>query len=105
MKKNKGLKIAGIIVGILVLLFIIGSIAISSIASKFSEAMDGDVSMYFDDYEVTTENLTSQVKRTGEITSFNIQTLDVSSYAKVKENYVNDGDMVTKNQKVLKCKE
>ena len=102
MKKNKGLKIAGIIVGILVLLFIIGSIAISSIASKFSEAMDGDVSMYFDEYEVTTENLTSQVKGTGEITSFNIQTLDVSSYAKVKENYVNDGDMVTKNQKILK---
>lgn len=102
MKKKKGLKITLIIVGVLVLLYIIGSFAVSSIASKFSKATEGEVSMYFDEYEVKTDNLTSQVKGTGEITSFNIQTLDVSSYAKVKENYVNDGDMVTKNQKLLK---
>jgi len=101
-KKKKGLKITLIIVGVLVLLYIIGSFAVSSIASKFSKATEGEVSMYFDEYEVKTDNLTSQVKGTGEITSFNIQTLDVSSYAKVKENYVNDGDMVTKNQKLLK---
>lgn len=67
-EKNKGLKIAIILIGILAVLFIIGSIAISSIASRFSEAMDGDVSMYFDDYEVTSENLTSQDKN---IESFN----------------------------------
>jgi len=101
-KKKKGLKITLIVVGVLVLLYIIGSFAVSSIASKFSKATEGEVSMYFDEYEVKTDNLTSQVKGTGEITSFNIQTLDVSSYAKVKENYVNDGDMVTKNQKLLK---
>lgn len=102
MKKNKCLKIILIIIVILVGLFIIGSIAISSIATKFNKALESDTSLYFDEYEVTTENLTSQVKGTGEITSFNIQTLDISNYAKIKEIYVNDGDMVTKNQKLLK---
>lgn len=102
MKNKKVLKIVLIIIGVLVLLYMIGSIVVSSISSKFNKATEGEVSMYFDDYDVTTDNLTSQVKGTGEITSFNIQTLDVSSYAKVKENYVNDGDMVTKNQKLLK---
>ena len=101
MKKNKVLKILAIIVGILFVLYVFGNIVFSIFASKYSKAMDSDIFMYFENYEVTMENLTSQVKGTGEITSFNIQTLDVSNYAKIKESYVNDGDVVTQNQKIL----
>lgn len=103
MKKNKKiLKIIGIILGVIIVLFIVGKIVISSFSKKIENATNAETSLYFKDYEVTSEKLTTYVKGTGEITSFNIETLDVSEYAKVKENYVNDGDMVTKNQKLLK---
>lgn len=102
MKNKKIFKVIGIIIGVLVLLFIIGKIIISSVASKFNNITESEISVNFDEHIVTVENLTSVVKGTGEITSFNIQTLDVSSYSQVKEDYVNDGDIVTKNQKILK---
>lgn len=101
-KKFKWLKISGLVLGIFILLFIVGSIILTTFTSKFSEYTSGEISYYFDKHEVVTENLISSVKGTGEITSFNIQTLDISSIAKVKETYVNDGDIVTKNQKLLK---
>ena len=102
MKKKKVLKIIGIIIGVIIALYIIGSIVVSQFSSKIENATNAETSLYFKDYEVTSEKLTTYVKGTGEITSFNIETLDVSEYAKVKENYVNDGDMVTKNQKLFK---
>lgn len=102
MKNKKILKITGLIFGIITILFIIGIVIMSFIMSKFDEFTEGELSYYFDKYEVSTENLTSYVKGTGEITSFNIQTLDIPSYAKIKENYVNDGDIVSKNQKLMK---
>ena len=102
MKKKKVLKIIGIIIGVIIALYIIGSIVVSQFSSKIENAANAETSLYFTDYEVTSEKLTTYVKGTGEITSFNIDTLDVSEYAKIKESYVNDGDMVTKNQKLFK---
>lgn len=102
MKKKKWLKIVLIIIGIIVGIFIVGSIFISKIANNMVNIEDSEISLYFNEYEVKTENLSSFVKSTGEITSFTIKTLDIPNYAKVTENYVKDGEMVTKKQKILK---
>lgn len=102
MKKKKWIKILLIIIGIMIGIFIVGSIFISKISNNMVSLEDSEISFYFNEYEVKTENLSSFVKSTGEIISFTIETLDVPNYAKVTENYVKDGEMVTKKQKILK---
>ncbi len=101
MKNEKGLKIILIIIGILIFLGILGNIVIYSFKDRVYDLDDSLTVKYFDVDEVKFGNITSVVKGTGEITSFNINTLDVPSYAKIKETFVNDGDMVTKNQRLF----
>ena len=53
-------------------------------------------------YEVTTSVSETYVRSSGTITSFNIQTLDVEEYEKVKNIYVKDGQYVKAKNKVMK---
>lgn len=57
--------------------------------------------MTVDVYEVNLKNSSQYVKSSGRITSFNIETLDIETGEKVKKLYVEDGQTVNKNEKIM----
>ena len=99
---NKKVKIFLIVIAIVVVLGIILSVWFKKVFSKMGDVADQDVSYAFNEYEVKREKLVSTVKGNGVITSFNIQKLDFPYDGKIKERYVNDGDVVTAKKVVLK---
>ncbi len=105
MKKKKFNWVKGIIivVVIVVIIVVIGIGAFSSVSKNIDSINETEMGFYFTDYTVKQQNMTAYVKGTGEITSFNIQTLDVPTYSNIKEKYVNDGDMVTAKQNLLRA--
>ena len=99
---NKKVKIFLIVIAILVVIGIILGVWFKKVSSNMGDVANQDVSSYFIEHEVKREKLVSTVKGNGVITSFNIQKLDVPYDGKVKEKYVNDGDLVTAKKVVLK---
>lgn len=102
-KKFKFVKIFGIIIGVFAVILIILNLIIKNISNNLNDISENEISQYFNDYTVNTQNMTAFVKGTGKITSFNIQTLDISAYSDVKEKFINDGDMVTAKQRILRA--
>ena len=102
-KRFKWLKVLGIVVAIIVVLVIIIGAIVNNVTDNISNISESEMGSFFTDYTVKEQNMTAYVKGTGEITSFNIQTLDVPPYSSVKETFVNDGDIVTAKQKLLRA--
>lgn len=102
-KKFKFVKIFGIIIGVFAVILIILNLIIKNISNNLNDISETEISQYFNDYTVNTQNMTAFVKGTGKITSFNIQTLDIPAYSDVKEKFINDGDMVTAKQRILRA--
>lgn len=101
-KKNKWLKVLLIIIGVVAILGIIVSSIINKVLGNIDNINELDMQYYFEEHVVKQENITSYVKGTGSITSFNIKRIEVPEYANVKESYVRDGDIVKEKQKLLK---
>ena len=104
MKKKKWLKVLVIVV-IIILIMVIGVLLLLNAVSKTINSTEAiEMDYMFNEYTVENKNITSYVRGTGEITSFNIQTLDVPSYSSIKKNYVSDGATVSSKQKLLQIK-
>lgn len=101
-KKIKWVSVLGIILVIILVIIIVIKLLINNVTNKIGGIGDVEMSMFFEEYTVKEEKMTAYVKGTGEITSFNIQTLDIPAFSSIKETYVNDGDRVTAKQKLLK---
>jgi len=101
-KKKKWLKILLIVMGIIVVLGILVSIIISYVLGNIDDINELDMQYYFEEHIVKQENITTYVKGTGEITSFNKTRLEIPIYGNIKESYVKDGDVVTEKQKLLR---
>ena len=99
---KKGLKIFLIVIVILVIIGIIIGAWFKKVFSNMGDVTNQEASIYFIEHEVKKEKLISTVKGNGVITSFNIQRLEVPMDAKVKERYVNDGEIVTAKKNLLK---
>ncbi len=102
-KKFKWLKVLGLVVVILLVIELIFRIIINNLSDNIGNISETEMSHYINDYTVREQNLTAYVKGTGEITSFNIQVLDIPSYSTIKEVYVNDGDNVVAKQKLIRA--
>ena len=103
--KTKKKKWGKILIIVFVIVLIIGIsilLLVNNVSGKINGIGDVEISMFVEEYTVRKENITTYVKGTGEITSFNIQTLDIPSFSTIKETYVNDGDRVSTKQKILK---
>lgn len=100
-KSNKWLKILAIVLIIVVILVIIVNVVINIVSNNIDDIKETEIDYYFNGYVVEEKNMTSYVKGTGEITSFNIQTIDFPANGKIKEAYVHDGDIVTAKQKLF----
>jgi multidrug efflux pump subunit AcrA (membrane-fusion protein) len=57
---------------------------------------------FFDTYTVTRDDVKSYVKGIGQVTSFNIETLEVESYEKISEILVSESQKVEKDQEIMK---
>ncbi len=91
---------------IIVLLIIAGAcfglyLYISGKVKKNMEDYNSAWSVFNKEYVAKTEKVVDYVKGSGEITSFNIQYLDVENYP-IKDKYVKDGDTVSQKQKIMK---
>lgn len=104
-KKNKWLKILLIVLGLLLLL---GGV-IYFIYIKFVNTIDNlsevDMQYYFNEYTVKEENITSFVRGSGVVTSFNIKNIEIPEYATIKNQYVKDGATVKSKQKLFQISE
>ena len=99
---KKKVKVLLIVIIILTVFGLILSTWLKKVFNGVGDVANEDVSPYFNEYEVKRDKLVATVKGNGTITSFNIQKLDISYDAKIKDKYVNDGDMVTTNKVVLR---
>lgn len=101
-KKRKWLKILLIVIGIVSILGITINIIVNKVLGNVDNINEADIASNFDEYEVVQENLTVNIKGTGEITSFNIEQILVPTYGVIKEKYVNDGEKVNSKQKLFR---
>lgn len=101
-KSKKVIKIILIILGILLGIYIVGSIFIGNIMNDYATGESSAIEQYTQKYTVKKQNITSTVKGVSEITSFNVSNVDLTSYGKIVEWYVSDGSNVSKNQNIVK---
>lgn len=97
-----------VIITILIVIAIIAAVAYggySIFKSKFdtvSELENADMENSLNSYVVKKESVTTYVRGTGEIQSFNVQDLNIESYEKVSEQYVSDGEEVSTKERLMK---
>ena len=103
---KKGLKIFGIILCIIIIIAIIALVIYSNIKNRIDYIVASNEEFSFENsmgiHEVTTATAESFVKSSGTITSFNIQTIDIEDYEKVKEIYISDGQYVDAKTRIMK---
>ena len=99
MKKLK--KIIVIFLIISIIFFILINIVKSKIGAM-NDAEYGYTSFMFDTHTVKKGNVESYIKGVGEITSFNIETLELAATDKISEILVSEGTLVDKNQEIMK---
>ncbi len=91
-----------IILIIIAILIAVGMFIYNRLMSNVSDYNESQVNMYLKEYVVGNQDVSNYVVGTGTITSFNAKKIDVSVDADIRELYVNDGDIVNKNQKLFK---
>ena len=99
MKKLKTILIVVLIIGIII--FAIVKIVKSRLNSMGgAERAVGD--FLFDTYTVERKNVTNAINTVGQLTSFNIEKLDISEAEKITEILVSEGARVEANQDIMK---
>lgn len=97
-----------VIITILIVIAIIAAIVYggySLFKSKIdtvSELENADMENSLNSYVVKKEAVTTYVRGTGEIQSFNVQELSIESYEKITEQYVSDGEEVSTKERLMK---
>ena len=99
MKKLKKIIVIFLIISIIV--FILINIVKSKIGAM-NDAEYGYTSFMFDTHKKKKGNVESYIKGVGEITSFNIETLELATTDKISEILVSEGTLVDKNQEIMK---
>ena len=99
MKKLK--KIIIVIAIIAVIIFVLVNIVKSKIGAM-QDVESGYTSYMFDTYTVKRGDVESYIKGVGQITSFNIETLEIAATDKISEILVSEGTKVEQNQEVMK---
>ncbi|MBR2289304.1 MAG: HlyD family efflux transporter periplasmic adaptor subunit [Clostridia bacterium] len=98
----KNLKRVVIVIAIIaIVVFILVNIVKSKIGAV-QDAESGYASYMFDTYTVKRGDVSSYIKGVGQITSFNIETLEIGATDKISEILVSEGTRVEKNQDVMK---
>ena len=98
----KKLKRVIIIIAIIVVVAIVLINIVKSKIGAMQEAEYGYTSFMFDTYVVKRGNVSSYVKAVGEVTSFNIETLEIATTDKISEILVAEGTKVEQNQEIMK---
>lgn len=99
MKRLKRIVITIIIIAVVVLIL---KNIIQSRIGAVQDAENGYASYMFDTYTVKKGDVSSYVKGVGQITSFNIETLELAATDKISEILVSEGSGVEQNQEVMK---
>ena len=99
MKKLKRIIITIVIIAVVVLIL---KNIIQSRVGAMKDAEYGYTSYMFDTYTVKRGEVSSYIKGVGQITSFNIETLELASTDKISEILVSEGSRVEQNQEVMK---
>lgn len=103
---KKGLKIFVITLSIIVIITIITFVIYKNIKDRVNYIVNANEEFSFENsmgiHEVKTATAETFVKSSGTITSFNIQTIDIEDYEKVKEVYISDGQYVDAKKRIMK---
>ncbi len=99
MKVFKRILIAVLIIAIIVIILVN---IVKSKVGAMRDAESGYENWMFDTYTVSKDDVQSYVKGIGQITSFNIETLEFSANEKISEILVSEGTKVEKNQEIMK---
>lgn len=99
MKKLKAILIVLIILGIIVFGIIK---VVKSKVDAVSEIQEGNADNFFASYTVKKQDVSSYVRGSGTITSFNIETLEIEAGNRVSEILVSEGQKVNAKQEILK---
>jgi multidrug efflux pump subunit AcrA (membrane-fusion protein) len=97
----KNLKKVIIVIAIIVVIVIVLAKIISNNVNNV-DLYGAEISTYFDTYTVKREDIKNYVYGTGQVTSFNIETLDIEAYEKISEILVSEGQKVEKDQEIMK---
>ena len=95
---------------ILILIALLITVFDSNITYRFDFNEQGEINNYINEnygqsvaiYEVKTGEIKSYITSSSNITSFNIEEIFIGENEKIKEMFVNDGDIVTKGQLLMK---
>jgi multidrug efflux pump subunit AcrA (membrane-fusion protein) len=99
MKKFKNVLIVLIVIVIAIVLIV------NLVKSRIQAVVDSESSFsnyLFDSYTVSRSDVTSYARSSGNITSFNIETLKLETGDQIKEILVSEGEKVEANQTVMK---
>lgn len=99
MKKLKAILIVLIILGVIV--FGIVKVVKSKV-DGVAEIQNGYASNFYSSYTVKRKDVSSYVRGSGTITSFNIETLEIDAGSRVSEILVSEGQKVNAKQEILK---
>ena len=93
------------VVIVIAIIAIVVFILVNIVKSKIGAVQDAEssyASYMFDTYTVKRGDVSSYIKGVGQITSFNIETLEIGATDKISEILVSEGTRVEKNQDVMK---
>ena len=97
-----------VIIAILIVIIIIASLGYGGYClfkSKFdtvSELENISMESSLNSYVVKRDSVTTYVRGTGEIQSFNVQDISIENYEKITEQYVSDGEEVSAKERLMK---
>ena len=91
-----------IVVGIIAGLVYGGYTIFKSKIDTVSELENADRANSLNSYVVKKDTATTFIRGIGDIQSFNVQSLDIENYEKIKDQYIQDGEEVSANEKLMK---
>lgn len=98
----KKLKRIVIVIAIIAVVAIVLINIVKSKVGAMQDAESGYTSYMFDTYTVKKGNVESFIKGVGQVTSFNIETLEIAATDKISEILVSEGTKVEQNQEIMK---